>query len=110
MSAYLESNAASLKEPDVRSNRARYSVMMADTRIGLDHPVLGVGKGLRSSYIPDYFDEKALQNNEVRMWLDFRQRLGIMRSGIPALGEYTSRFAETGTLGLLAFFAPVGGC
>lgn len=110
MSDYLESNAASLKNPDARSNRARYSVMMADTRIAMDHPVLGVGKGLRSSYLPDYFDKKALQNNEVRMWLDFRQRLGIMRSGIPALGEYTSRFAETGLLGLLVFFAPAGGC
>lgn len=103
---YVQSNAWSLANPDARSNRARYSVMEADLKVGLDHPVLGVGKGLRSSYIPDYFLEKALQNAEVKMWLRFREKLGIMRSGIPPLGEYTGRFAETGAIGLCLFLAP----
>lgn len=107
MTQYVESNATSLAKPDQRSNRARYSVMEADFKIGLDHPVLGVGKGLRSSYMPDYFSEKALQNGEVKMWLRFREKLGIMRSGFPPLGEYTSRFAESGILGLAIFFLPI---
>lgn len=107
MAEYVESNAASLANPDKRSNRARYSVMEADFKIGLDHPFLGVGKGLRSSYMPDYFSEKALQNGEVKMWLRFREKLGIMRSGFPTLGEYTSRFAESGILGLGIFLLPI---
>lgn len=107
MTNYVESNAASLANPDKRSNRARYSVMEADFKIGLDHPLLGVGKGLRSSYIPDYFSEKALQNGEVKMWLRFREKLGIMRSGFPPLGEYTGRFAESGILGLGIFLLPI---
>ena len=107
MAQYVESNAASLANPDKRSNRARYSVMEADFKIGLDHPLLGVGKGLRSSYMPDYFSEKALQNGEVKMWLHFREKLGIMRSGFPTLGEYTSRFAESGILGLGIFLLPI---
>lgn len=107
IAGYVESNAASLANPDARSNGARYAVMAADFRIGLDHPVLGVGKGLRNGYMPDYFSEKALHNEEVKMWMDFREKMGVLRSGFPNLGEYTSRFAETGLIGLGVFFAPV---
>lgn len=104
--AYIESNATSLKNLDARSNRARYSVMEADIRVGMDYPVLGVGSGLRSSYVVDYFSGKALENGEVKMWLRFRENLGIMRVGIPKLGEYTSKFSETGILGMVIFFFP----
>lgn len=107
MTQYVESNVASLADPDQRSNRARYSVMEADFKIGLAHPLIGVGKGLRSSYMPDYFSEKAFQNGEVKMWLSFREKLGIMRSGFPRLGEYTTRFAESGILGLGIFLLPI---
>lgn len=107
MTEYIDSNATSLANPDKRSNRARYSIMEADFRIGLDHPILGVGRGLRNGYIPQYLPEKGKQNGEVKMWLDFREKLGIFRSGFPMLGEYTVRFGETGIIGLSAFLAPV---
>ena len=106
MSDYVDSNMESLANPDKRSNRARYSIMEADLKIGLDHPVLGVGMGLRNCYIPDYLSEKGKQNGEVKMWISFREKLGIMRSGFPKLGEYTSRFGETGILGLTIFLFP----
>lgn len=106
MTEYIDSNATSLANPDKRSNRARYSIMEADFRIGLDHPILGVGRGLRNGYIPHYLSEKGKQNGEVKMWLDFREKLGILKSGFPTLGEYTVRFAETGIIGLSAFLAP----
>lgn len=107
MTEYIDSNAASLANPDKRSNRARYSIMEADFRIGLDHPILGVGRGLRNGYIPHYLSEKGKQNGEVKMWLEYREKLGILKSGFPSLGEYTVRFGETGILGLLLFLAPV---
>lgn len=103
---YVDSNATSLANPDSRSNRARYSVMEADIKIGLEHPLLGVGIGLRDVYMSDYFSVKGLQNKEVQMWMDFQKRLGILKSGYPKLGEYTSRFAETGVLGLICFLVP----
>ena len=106
METYVESNAASLANPDKRSNRARYSVMEADFKIGLDYPLLGVGMGLRDAYMPDYFSKVALENDEVKMWLDFQKKLGVLRSGFPKLGEYTTRFAETGLLGLMVFLFP----
>ena len=107
MTEYIDSNATSLANPDKRSNRARYSIMEADFRIGLDYPILGVGRGLRNGYIPQYLPEKGKQNGEVKMWLQYRENLGILKSGFPSLGEYTVRFGETGILGLLVFLAPV---
>lgn len=107
MVSYIDSNATSLANPDKRSNRARYSIMEADFRIGMDHPILGVGRGLRNGYIPQYLPEKGKQNGEVKMWLEYREKLGILKSGFPSLGEYTVRFGETGILGLLVFLAPV---
>ena len=107
MTEYIDSNATSLANPDKRSNRARYSIMEADFRIGLDYPILGVGRGLRNGYIPQYLPEKGKQNGEVKMWLEYREKLGILKSGFPSLGEYTVRFGETGILGLLVFLAPV---
>lgn len=107
MTDYIDSNATSLANPDKRSNRARYSIMEADFRIGLAHPILGVGRGLRNGYIPQYLPEKGKQNGEVKMWLEYREKLGILKSGFPSLGEYTVRFGETGILGLLVFLAPV---
>lgn len=106
ISNYVDSNAKSLINPDARSNRARYSVMEADIKVGLEHPLLGVGSGLRNAYVIDAFSERALENKEIQMWLEFSKRLGILKSGIPKLGEYTSRFAETGMLGLLVFLLP----
>lgn len=59
MTQYVESNAASLANPDQRSNRARYSVMEADFKIGLAHPLIGVGKGLlQQLYAGLFFGKK----------------------------------------------------
>ena len=40
------------------------------------------------------------------MWIRNQKEKGIMRSGFPALGEYSSRFAETGILGLIIYLIP----
>ncbi len=102
--SYLESNLYSLGSTSQRSNAARYSIMIADLKVGLDYPLTGVGLGLRNAYIPDYLPEMAKDNGEVKMWLKNQKEKGVMRAGFPKLGEYTSRFAETGILGLVVFF------
>lgn len=104
--SYLESNLTSLASTSQRSNGARYSIMIADLKIGLDHPLMGVGSGLRNAYIPDYLPEMAKDNGEVQMWIQNQKEKGILRSGFPKLGEYTSRFAETGIIGLVLFLIP----
>lgn len=104
--SYVESNLTSLTSTSQRSNGARYSIMIADFKIGLDHPLIGVGTGLRNAYIPDYLPEIAKDNGEVKMWIKNQLEKGILRSGFPKLGEYTSRFAETGIIGLALFLIP----
>ena len=104
--SYLADNMASVASADKRSNRARYSIMEAHFRIGLDHPFLGVGYSLRQAYIPDYLPDSAFSNNEIQGWLDFQRENGIMKSKFPPLGDYLVRFAETGLLGVIIFLMP----
>ena len=103
---YIESNLTSLTSTKQRSNNARYSIMLTDLKIGLDNPLLGVGTGLRNAYVPDYLPEMSKDNGEIKMWIKNQQEKGIMRGIFPKLGEYTSRFAETGVLGLSIFLIP----
>ena len=103
---YLDDTVTSLANTDKRSNRSRYSIMIADLRIGLDHPILGVGIGLRNAYIPEYLPDKEHLSNETKMWIKNQKKKGIMKSGFPKLGEYTSRFAETGLIGVVLFLIP----
>lgn len=65
-----------------------------------------MGKGLRQAYIPDYLPEEAFAGNEIQRWIHGQKEKGIMKSGFPALGEYCTRFAETGILGLLVYLLP----
>ena len=104
--SYLETNLYSLGSTSQRSNNSRYSINIADFKIGLEHPLIGVGSGLRNAYIPDYLPEMAKDNGEVKMWIQNQKEKGILRSGFPKLGEYTSRFAETGIIGLILFLIP----
>ena len=103
---YLNKNVASLASTSQRSNGARYSIMIADFKIGMAHPILGVGNNLRDAYIPDYLPDLARNNREVKMWLTNQQEKGILKAGFPRLGEYTARFAENGLLGLIIFLFP----
>lgn len=106
ISSYLEDNVGSLASSNKRSNGARYSILEASIAIGKDYPLLGVGKSLRNAYIPDYLSTEGKANSEVQYWIKNQEEKGIMKSGFPALGEYSTRFAETGVLGLCIYLLP----
>lgn len=106
MGSYLQDNVGSLSSSTQRSNRSRYSILQTSIAIGKDYPILGVGKGLRNAYIPDYLPAEALAGNEIQRWIHDQKEKGILKSGFPALGEYYTRFAETGILGLLVYLLP----
>ena len=105
--AYLEDNLGSLASTDKRSNTARYSMILANFKIGVDYPILGVGNGLNSAYIKKYLPEFSKNNAEVKLWIYNQEKLGILKSTFPNLCEYTARFSQNGILGLIVFFAPV---
>lgn len=106
-SQYLDDNAKTLADPDARSNGARYSVIIANLRIGMQHPILGVGSGLKNAYITDTLPEMGLKNREVKMWMKNQAEKGILKSGYPNLCEYATRFAETGVIGIIVFLFPM---
>lgn len=107
MTSYINDNLGSLASKNKRSNRARFSILEASVSIGKNYPLLGVGKSLRHAYIPDYLSEEGRENSEVKYWMKNQKEKGIMKSGFPALGEYCTRFAETGILGLVIYLLPV---
>ena len=45
-------------------------------------------------------------SNEINDWLYNQKKEGILKAVFPSLGEYSTRFAETGCLGLLIFLFP----
>ena len=106
ISSYLEDNVGSLASSNKRSNGARYSILKVSIAIGKHYPLLGVGKCLRNAYIPDYLSEEGKADAEVQSWIKNQKEKGIMNSGFPELGEYYTRFAETGVLGLCIYLLP----
>lgn len=54
---FVKDNIGTLASNDKRSNGARYSMLRYHIRLGLSHPILGVGKGLHAAYAKDYLTE-----------------------------------------------------
>jgi hypothetical protein len=103
---YMENNVGSLASGNERSNQARYAIMQSSLKIGMAHPVFGVGSSLRNAYIPDYLPDSGKNDHEVQIWVRNQKEKGIMKSGFPSLGEFTTRFAEIGIIGLIIFLLP----
>lgn len=103
---YVEDNIVSIASTNKRSNNARYSTIYANIKIGLDNPILGVGPGLSSGYMPEYFPEMAKDNREVRNWIKYQEKQGILRMGIPSFSAYSLKFAETGFVGVFLYMLP----
>ena len=103
---YVEKNITSVVSTNERSNTARYSIIIANLRIGLNYPLMGVGSNLRHAYITEYLPSMSKNSNEINDWLYNQKKEGILKAVFPSLGEYSTRFAETGCLGLLIFLFP----
>ena len=105
--SYISENITSAVGKDKRSNRARFSLMEAELKVWMDHPVLGVGKGLKAAYIPDKLPIDATKSSEVKMWLDRLHANGALKASFPDVSEYTSKLCEIGLLGCLFYYFPV---
>lgn len=105
----IQNNLMSLAATNKRSNGARYALLKAHFRTGIEHPILGVGRGLTSAYVRDHFTVEESKNREVSAWIRYEDERGPMASGysIPnAMNEFVSRFSTTGVLGVIIFFFP----
>jgi hypothetical protein len=104
---YLENNLFSLSDSNARSNKTRYTYMMADLRLGMTNPLLGVGPGLRSGYITMYLEGEKGLNSELLDNMKKVKEKGTLSQVYAYLGDYTIRFSESGLLGLISFLFPI---
>lgn len=105
----IENNLTSLTSSNQRSNGARYALLKSNLRIAADHPLLGIGSGLASAYIADYYTYDEKKNGEVSLWIKNQKERGIFAIGYSmgnAMNEYVTRLAQTGILGLSIFLLP----
>lgn len=104
---YTEDNIKTMTGISKRSNGARFATIYANTKIGLDNPIWGVGKGLVSAYMPEKLPLYAKNNDEVNVWVKGIHELGILKVGFPSFCQYTYSFAESGILGLIIIYLPL---
>lgn len=104
--SYMENNLGSLASADKRSNQARYALIKANFKNGMEHPWLGVGTLLNGAYVVDHFDEFDLQSEEVKQWVKAYQEMGPLRHNFDAMNEYVTTFSTSGLLGLFCLLLP----
>ena len=108
---YVEDNVNSLASSNKRSNRARYALLKANIKIGLEYPVLGVGPMLNGAYVVNHFDEYDLESDEVQQWIKAYWEMGPLKHNFDAMNEYVTVFSTNGFLGLICLFTPfIFGC
>lgn len=107
IASYMEDNVGSLKSANKRSNGARYALIRANIKTGIEYPILGAGDVLSSAYTVHNFNEADLANPEVHMWVTNYNKMGVLRYGFNAMNEYVSRFANNGIIGLIAYILPL---
>lgn len=106
---YIDKNLKSLvdtgkKNAHAGSNHSRFTVQKTHIRIGLEHPLFGIGTGLRQGYLRDKLDKDP--GEEIQKWNKNIDKRGLLRAGFANLGDFTLRFAETGFLGLGLYLLP----
>ena len=105
-SNYYEEQIVGTFEEKSGSNCARFSIIKSNLRIVWDYPAFGVRSGLKSAYTKDYLLPKEKLVPEVSMWIKLQDDLGVMKSGIPSICEFSKRLAESGWVGLLVYLLP----
>lgn len=100
-------NMLAIASTTAGSNQQRYGMMLVEFKIGLQHPLLGVGgSDLKQAYIVPNIPERLKKNYEVQLWMKMQQEKGLFRAGFPILSEYSNQFASYGVLGFLLFLFP----
>lgn len=104
---YIKKNITSVSDKGARSNTARFGNTVAMTKVGVQHPIFGVGFGYYSMYMVDNFPEFAKDNREIKLWTSFLLKEGFWKTGYPALNTFSYIFAQFGLIGVLLFCAPL---
>lgn len=102
---YVQNNVTSITG-NQRSNPARYVNALGTLKIGMGHPIFGVGIYTRNEYIAEQLSDADKNVGEVRLWLKYMVEQGPMQSGFPDTNHFITIFAEQGIIGLILFMSP----
>ena len=104
---YVENNITSAAGTAPRSNAARIGNMIAMTRVGIQHPLFGVGQGYMSMYMVNQFPAEFTKNAEIQLWTNSLLSITFIKSGYPIINAFSAILAQFGILGLILFFIPL---
>ncbi|MFC0904977.1 O-antigen ligase family protein [Clostridium sp. MT-14] len=82
----------SLTDSDNMSNIARYGSQRAAFKMGIGHPIFGVGLGQYGFNMPNYVDDDAMQSTEILTWMDSSEQT----PWAPVHGLFARIFGELG--------------
>lgn len=102
---YVQNNVTSITG-NQRSNSARFADALATLKVGMGHPLFGVGIYTGNEYIAEQLSDADKNVGEVRLWLKYMVEQGPMQSGFPDINHFITIFAEQGIIGLLLFMCP----
>lgn len=103
---YISRNVESLAGTGKRSNGARYGMTISSLKVGIQHPIVGVGKGYESLYMEKVLPDFAKDNDEIGAWMKNTQEKGITKMGSFILNQYTESLATSGLIGLILLVTP----
>lgn len=104
---YVSEDVASVGKTSQRSNMARWGNTIALFKVGIDHPVLGVGTGFLSPYMADHIPDFARDDGEINLWKAKMGEKGFVKSGYPILNTFGGMAAFYGIIGLFLFAWPI---
>ncbi|WP_455049142.1 O-antigen ligase family protein [Mitsuokella sp.] len=106
VSSYVSQNVTSVVG-NKRSNNARQANVIATFKVGLQHPLFGVGTGLKDMYLDKNLSPEDKQDSEVANWSKMMYEKGPLKSAYPTLNQLAGTFAEQGLVGLLLYLIPI---
>ena len=104
---YVSEDVASVGKMSQRSNMARWGNTIALFKVGIDHPVLGVGTGFLNPYMADHIPDFARDDGEINLWKAKMGEKGFIKSGYPILNTFGGMAAFYGIIGLFLFAWPI---
>lgn len=96
----VNSIVSSVTDTENLSNIARSSMQNAALKIGINHPIFGVGLGEFGFNFSQYVSENSLRSHEVQVWLD-----NSNPTWPPVHSLYHRIIAEIGIPGAILYFA-----
>lgn len=106
--SYVSQNLTSVVG-NKRSNNARFANVRATMLVGIQHPIFGVGYGLKDVYLDKNLQDDDRLVPEVANWSRIMYEKGPLKSSYPTLNQIAGVFAEEGLIGVLLFMTPILG-